>query len=295
LAELMAGRKVAADVPVADTQLVGDRLRLMRRAMTLYERACYRLLGQIVTHAVEATCRTAQPRETERELAGHVSQRLLRRGAIPIAIAVTADGRLRTYRRHAFTSAPIQQTATISVTARKYGLHATATRTVSFGPIDDQLKQEHLTACRVHATYAAASWPDAVIKNLLAAGKRVYEVLKFEHEWQCAPQGHVTGRLPVEKALFPEDPELFAANWVAAWTPTVGAAACGDTYLVSENGPRLVTPVEGDWPLVRVRVSGIEILCPHVLEQRLGMTSDQPPSANDQGPPSNGQRMTNTQ
>jgi hypothetical protein len=268
LADLLTNRKIATDLASRGTVLVNEELRRLRRAMTAYERACYRLLGQIVTHAVEATCRTAVPGDTERELAGQVSHRLLRRGAVPLAIAVTADGRARTYRRHAFTSAPVLRSATISATARKYGLHATATRTFTFETLDDQLKREHLAACRVAATYAAASWSDAVPKDVLAGGKRVCDLLGFEHEWQAAPPGHVTGRQPVEKPLFPEETELLGLNWVVVWSPSVGAATCGDTYLISEQGPRLLTPVEMEWPLVAVRVSGAEVICPHVLERR---------------------------
>jgi Xaa-Pro aminopeptidase len=266
LADLCMGRRLAADAPFPEAQLVSEQLRGLRRVQSAYERACCRLLGQIVSHAVEATCRGASLGDTERELAGQVGHRLLRRGALPVAISVTADGRARTYRRHGFTSAPIQTSATLSVTARKYGLHATCSRTFSFGPAEETLKKEHLTACRVAATYAAGSWPNAMPKELLGAARRIYNSQGFEHEWQLAPQGFVTGRAPVEKPLEPELGDLLAANWAVTWTPTVGAAACWNTYLLLENGPLLLTPTE-NWPLVGVRISGQQVDCPNILEK----------------------------
>lgn len=266
LADLCLGRRLASDLPYPGAQPVTEQLRVMRLAQSAYERACSRLLGQLVAHAIEATCRNAVQGDTERELAAQVGHRLLRRGAMPIAISVTADGRARTYRRHGFTSAPTLTSATISATARKYGLHATASRTFTFGPAEDMLKKEHLTACRVAATYAAGSWPNAVPKDLLAIARRIYNAQGFENEWQLAPQGYVTCRVPVEKPLDPELVDVLGANWAVAWTPSVGAAACWDTYLLRDDGPLLLTPTD-NWPLVGVRVSGQQIDCPNLLEK----------------------------
>jgi Xaa-Pro aminopeptidase len=266
LTDLCHGRAVAADVPFPGTKPVGEQLAQLRRALTPYEQACARLLGQAVAHALEATCRGAQPGETERELAGQISHRLLRRGVFPAAITVAADGHSRTYRRHGFTSAAVEKYAILAVTARKYGLYVTAARSFSFGPPDETLKKEHITACKVHATYVASTWPDAVPREIFNAGKRIYLVNGFEHEWQLAPQGHVTGRTPVEFAFTPDTEELLRSHWAITWGPTVGAAACVDTYLVSETGPQLLTPTEA-WPLIGIRISGADFICPGILER----------------------------
>src|SRR5262245_63619965 len=65
LADLCQGRTVASDHPFNGGKPVGDRLALMRRKLTSYDQACYRALGNIVSHALEACCRTLQPGETE--------------------------------------------------------------------------------------------------------------------------------------------------------------------------------------------------------------------------------------
>jgi hypothetical protein len=38
--------------------VVGNQLRHLRRKLSTYEQACYRALGQIISHALEACCRT---------------------------------------------------------------------------------------------------------------------------------------------------------------------------------------------------------------------------------------------
>src|SRR6202035_2959665 len=109
-----------------------------------------------------------------------------------------ADGRSRVYREFGFTSTPIESYAILTATARKYGLCATASRSVSFGALDAQFKAEHSAACKVCATYLASTWPDALPREILGAGRRVYALTGYEHEWRLCPQGHVTGRAPVE-------------------------------------------------------------------------------------------------
>jgi Xaa-Pro aminopeptidase len=264
LADLCQGRTVACDRPLGNCQLVVEPLRRLRRATTVYEQACYRALGLIVSHALEATCRTLERGETEREIAGQLSHRLFHRGAQPLHIEVAADGRSRLYRQCGYTALPVQRYCVLSVTARKYGLCATASRAVCFDEPDPRFRKEHDAACKISATYLASSWPDAVPRQVLAAGQRVYLMTGFEHEWRLCPQGHVTGRLPVELALTPDTTELFQSGWPVAWRSSVGAAFSCDTLVVTDDGPQVVTPTEL-WPTKRIRVQGADFFRPDLL------------------------------
>jgi Xaa-Pro aminopeptidase len=264
LADLQRGRKLACDQPFGDSKPVGDRLRVRRRTMTTYEQGCYGALGQIVGHALEATCRHLQQGESEREVAGQLSHRLLHRGATPLRIEVAGDGRSRLYRQGGFTARPIDEYAVLTVTGRKYGLCATASRTVCFGRPDPDFAREHDTACKVSATYLASTWPDAVPRDVLALGRKVYLLTDTEHEWRLAPPGHVTGRSPVELAFLPKTEETLQAGWAVTWQARVGAASSCDTFLVAEDGPRVITPTES-WPAKRIRVQGAEFFRPDML------------------------------
>jgi Xaa-Pro aminopeptidase len=266
LTDLCQGRRLACDRPLRELLVVDDRLRALRRNLAVYEQACYRALGQIVTHALEATCRTMEQNESEREIAAQLSHRLLHRGVQPQAIGVAADGRSRLYRQFGFTSTPIRRYAVLTITGRKYGLYATATRCVSFGPPDPALRQEHDATCKISATYLASTWPDAVPREILTAGRRVYQLTGFEHEWLLCPQGHVTGRAPVELTLTPQTTDLFQVGWAVTWRASVGAALSCDTYLVTESGPQAITPTEA-WPLKRIRVQGADFIRPDILQR----------------------------
>jgi Xaa-Pro aminopeptidase len=269
LGDLCVSRKIACDRPrgigiEADVTAVDEHFRKVRRTLTAYEQACLVALGQTVAHALEATCRTIERKESEREVAGQLSHRLIHRGVQIVHIGVAADGRSRTYRRHSFTPALIEKFAVLTATGKKYGLCVTASRTVCFGELPEDLKNEHNAVCRVSASYLASTWPDAVPREILVAGRRIYLLSGFEHEWLQAPQGHLTGRIPVEQMFTPQTADLLEPGWALTWSASAGAALSCDTFLVTEQGPRPVTPPEA-WPVKRVKIQGAECVRPDVL------------------------------
>ena len=264
LADLCQGRNVACDSPIPNCKNVAPQLQLLRRVLTDYEIACYRILGQTLSHALEATGRTLGVGETEREVAGQLSHRLLHRGVHPLLISVTADGRGKTYRQASFTSTAVTKTAVMTVTARKYGLCARASRAISFGQPDANFRRDHDCACKISATYVAGSWPDSVPRQVLLTGQRIFQLTGVEHEFYLAPQGHLTGHAPVELSMSLQDENLLQARWAITWCVAVGGAVSCDTFLISEEGPRAITAAE-NWPLKRIRIQGAEFVRPDVL------------------------------
>ncbi len=264
LADLCHGRNVAGDVARSGLKPVGEQLRRLRRFLSPYEQACFRAVGTIVSHALEATCRNLSQNETEREAAGQLHHRLVHRGAQPVLVEVAADGRSRRYRHCGYTAVPIRHYAVLMVTARKYGLCVMASRSICFGEPDPAFRKEHAAASKVSATYIASSWPDALPRQILTTGKYVYQLTGFEHEWRNCSQGHITGRAPVELKLLPDTEELFQADWAVTWQASVGAAFSCDTVLIGSEGPVSITSTE-DWPLKRIRVQGADFFRPDLL------------------------------
>lgn len=266
--ELVQGKPFACDRPLADGRLVADALRRLRRVLSPHEQACLRSLGQALGHALEATGRTLARGQTEEQVAGQLGHRLLHHGVRPVSLGVAADGRSRRYRRAGYTARPVQFYCTLTATAERYGLFATATRAVCFGAPSPELLHEFESVAKVTAAYAATARPKSLVRDVLAAGRRVYAMTGFEHEWHCAPQGQLTGRSPVELLFTPSSLEQLAAGCAAAWNASVGAAASGDTFLVTDDGPELVTSTE-QWPVKGIRVQGTEVVRPFLLVREL--------------------------
>lgn len=266
LTELMQGRKVACDRPYPEATFVGTEIKRLRRTLSAYERACLQTLGLLVSHALEATCRTMALGLTEREIAAQVSHRLIHRGVQAIQVNASVDGRSRLYRQHGFTSHVLEESAVVSATGRKYGLCARASRVVSFGAPSPELRKEHDSACKVSAGYIAATWPDAVPREILLAGRRIYLITGFEHEWMLAPQGYLTGRAAVEGMITPQTEAIFLDGNAVTWQGSAGASLVCDTFLVTSKGPINITPTE-IWPLKRIRIQGNELVRPDILQR----------------------------
>jgi hypothetical protein len=267
LQEFCADKRYACDQFYGGLKPVGDQLRLFRRALSGFEQACVRLLGQIVAHALEATGRSMKSGQlTEQEVAGQICHRVLHKGAEPISVSVAADGRSQLYRQASFTSEIIHRSCVMTLTARKFGLCVTAGRTLSFGPPDASLDQEQEAACKISATYIASTWPDALPSQILTFGRRIYLLTGYEHEWRLSPQGHVTGRSPVELAISPQTDDLFHLGYAVTWRVSVGAALSCDTFLITDHGPGSITPAE-TWPQKKIRAQGSEFLRPFILQR----------------------------
>jgi Xaa-Pro dipeptidase len=266
LADICQGKRVAFDLTLTASPSFAEPLRSLRRTISNYELACYRALGLIVSHALEATCRTMKAGESEREVAGQISHRLIHRGCQPVHIGVSADGRSRVYRQFGFTSTPIHNYGVLIATARKYGLCATASRSVIFNAGEPVFRKEHDVACRACALYIASSWPESMPREIFNTAKRVYHLSGAEHEWLLAPQGFITGRSVVELPLTTTTEDLLQPNWAVTWRGSGGAAICCDTVVITDDGPKNLTPTD-NWPLKRIRVQGAEFLLPDLLQR----------------------------
>jgi Xaa-Pro dipeptidase len=264
LTDLCQNRRLISDRPFGDVKVVAERLRRLRRQLTVYEQACLRALGHILSHALEATCRTLEQNQSEREVAGQISHRLMHRGVLPLHVGVAAGDRSKRYRNFGFTSIPVTNYAQMTATARKYGLTATASRSVCFGELPAEVRQDHNAVCRVSASYLASTWPEAVPREVLAAARRIYGVSGYEHEWTLSEQGHVTGRTVVELPITTKTEDIFLPGWAVTWHASAGSASSCDTFLVTDKGPKVLTPTE-TWPLKRIRIQGAEFVRPDVL------------------------------
>jgi hypothetical protein len=267
LHDFCAEKRYACDQSWAGLRPIGENLHFHRRTHTGFEQSCLRVVGQIVCHALEATGRAMKPEDlTEQEVAGQICHRVMHKGADPVAVTVTADGRSQLYRQAGFTARRIQRGCVMTLSARKYGLCATASRAVSFGSPVESFSQEQEAACKISATYIASTWPDALPSQILTTGRRIYQLTGYEYEWRWSPQGQLTGRSPVELPLTPQTEDLFHLGNAVTWRASVGAALSCDTFLITDKGPELITPAE-TWPQKRIKVQGGEFLRPFILQR----------------------------
>ena len=266
LGDLMAHKKIAVDRPYPNMPMLSDKLRTELRQLSEFDQTRLATLGRILTHALEATARSFRRGETEEELAGQISHRLCHRGAEPVALSVTADGRGGKYRRAGFTSTPVSRSATLQATATLHGLYVTASRTVSLGALDDGIKKEYDAAAKVAAVYWSLSLPQESIASAGEAGRWIVANSPFEFEWRQSQPGYGTGWFPVEelRRLGTDDP--FVAGQAVVWQSRIASAAVVDTMIVTPSGPKPITPPDpAGWPFKRITLKDRTYQVPDIL------------------------------
>jgi Xaa-Pro aminopeptidase len=265
LADICHGKKLAADVPFSDCLDVGARLRQSRRQLSAWEQSCLRELGKALAHAVEASGRNFEPGDSEEEIAGQLSHRLVHHGIEPMSIFVASDGRSRKHRRGGATAVVPQTYCVISATARRQGIYATASRIISLGPVPDEVRKDFDMACRFAAVQIAYSVPQTKWAEILRTAIRILEINGYEHEWRQYPMGWLTGYAAVEELLYPtETSDALETGMAVVWPAVVGAVSNSDTVLVTEQGPEIVT-VSERWPLKYIKVATANFQRPDVL------------------------------
>jgi Xaa-Pro aminopeptidase len=266
--ELTHNRKVISDLGPRRSPWARetDALRALRLRLTRIERQRLRELGRTLTLAVEATCRNFDQGETEADVAGHLAHRLFREGVVPVELRVSSDDRLDRYRQPGFKSAPIARRATITVTGRRFGLCATISRTVSFGPLEPDFRARHALAAMVDATYIFFSRPGQPVAEVFRRARRIYEKFNHPHEWTLDYQGFLQSYAPRETLLRPDSALALEPHMALCWSPSVGPARSCDTVVIDDRGYECVTAAQ-NWPQHDVAVKGIVIQRPGVLER----------------------------
>jgi Xaa-Pro dipeptidase len=269
VAELSHNKRIATDLGTSGcshARRENDALRMLRRRLTGLERQRLRDLGHTLSLNVEATCRNFVPGEREADVAGHLAHRLIRQGVVPVDIRVASDDRLARFRQPTFKAEPIRKRATVTVTGRRHGLCASLTRTVAFGTVDDEFRQNHSVATMVDATCIFFSRPREHVSEVFRRAKRIYEKFQHAHEWTLDYQGCVVGYSPREVVFRPDSSLMLESDMAVSWSPSVHACRTQDTVVVDSRGFEIVTGMH-DWPQIEVAVKGYIIPRPGILER----------------------------
>ena len=245
--DLCRGRKVASDSGFERTTDVSVQLKGMRTRLTNYDCKRMREIGELVTHAVEATARNLQHRESEAEIAGQLAHRLIRQRVTPARIQVLADGQGHRYRHWSYGEDRVERYCVISAIGRREGLHVAACRTVCFGDPPQIIRTGHVCASLIQATGMFFSQADWEIFETWKRLQRIYDKYGYPDEWQLAEQAEIVGYGMAEIPYVANSEFRHEAGMAVHWHPSVGPALVGDTILVTDNGFELITPSE-NWP-----------------------------------------------
>ncbi len=267
LDEICRSRRLLLDTPLrlAQEGIVRPGIFTdLRCQLSPIERERLRRLGTKVTRAVEATARTLERGQTENEIVGQLAHRLLRQNVQPVRLRAVADGRLNRYRTWERSELPCHSWVTVSACGMADGLHVMATRTVVVGPDCEKMLTQYeqvglVAATAIHFSRAGESFGD-VWKRV----RRIYEKIGAPNEWLGNDQVELIGYRPSEEVLLPDSVQTLEEQTALHWHPQVGGCLMGDSMLVTEGDPELIT-TPSDWPLMTIEVRGYPVNLPDVL------------------------------
>jgi Xaa-Pro aminopeptidase len=264
--DLCRGRKIGSDDGFGGSIDLAAEIARFRLPLNEREHKALRLLGREVVHAVEATARGCQLGETEAEIAAELAHRLIKREIVPVRLQVCADGRFRRYPHYPFGNATVSSSCVIAAVGRRNGLHVACCRTVLFAE-DQAFRDAHHTATLMQTTGLYFSRAGVSTGDVWGKVRRIYEKFGCPDEWQLADQGDVTGYAVCESRVVPGSDFLLREGTPMHWHPAIGPTLTGDTILVRQGSPELVTPAD-EWPQIVVSVRGEPISRPDVLVRR---------------------------
>lgn len=230
------------------------------------EIARYRALGRDAGAVVGDVGHRMCPGWSEHRVAGEVAGALRAGGMLPAVLLVGGDDRLARYRHPVPTDTPVERCCMIVVCAERNGLVASLTRIVHFGAVPEELAARHQAAADVDAALLAASVPGATLGEVFQAGVAAYAAAGYPEEWRNHHQGGTTGYNTRDVIATPESPERLVAGQAVAWNPSVPGAKSEDTFLVTEDGPDLLTPTP-NWPTIQAGQGAARRERPAILER----------------------------
>lgn len=264
LSDICFHRRIGCDQPYRDCLAFGPTLALERRQLNDHDKTQLARLGAVLVHALEATARTLALGESEEEIAGQLSHRLLHRGAEPVLLQVAADGRANRYPRLGYTTATVQHSCVLVATARQGGLHASASRIVCFAKPEPNLREGYEAAARISASSVTLTRCNVSVADVLAAQMVAWKQSGYEHHWRLSPPSFQTGYAPVELVLVPGSSEPLLPDSAITWTVSINGAVSCDTYLLAADGSIPITRVE-NWPVRRVKIGETVVERPDIL------------------------------
>ena len=265
--KLISRKKIGSDDNSSDTVMLKGEFAKLRYSLTPEEIQRYKDLGQICGISIAQVCKSIKPGYSEYEVAGMMSNLLIKNKIDPVVLLIASDERIFKYRNPLPTDKKIDKYVMVVIGARICGLIASVTRLVYFGKINSEVRRKHSAVVKVDANMINVSKPQAKVSEILKKAKEIYKETGFANEWKLHHQGGTTGYAPRDYKAIPDSNEVLYLNQAVAWNPSITGTKSEDTIIVGVNHPEIIT-VSPDWPLLKVEIDGNTIKRSDILISR---------------------------
>jgi len=178
---------------------------------------------------------------------------------------IATDARIFAFRHPLPTNKELERYAMLVLCGRKWGLVASLTRLIHFGPLPQEVRRKQEAVAQVDATFIAATRPGARLSDVFKRGMEAYAQVGYPDEWKLHHQGGVAGYEPREYIATPASRQVVRPPQAFAWNPSITGTKSEDTIIVTEKGYEIITGIQ-DWPQIPVQVEAQRMERPAILE-----------------------------
>ncbi|POQ98687.1 hypothetical protein AU468_12555 [Alkalispirochaeta sphaeroplastigenens] len=249
---LPPGCDVPLNIPGLEVVDLGSTISRLRSRLLPVEQDRARSLGADCAAAMQETCLSLEPGQSEEEIAALLWHQAQSRGIQAIVSLVAVDERIARYRHPLPTEKILRRHAMVVLCGRRQGLVVSLTRMVHFGSPPEEIRHRQNAVALVDHAMIAASRPGITTGEIFQRACDAYGQAGFPQAWVDHHQGGVAGYEPREYLALPDGPDRLSPGQICAWNPSLPGAKSEDTLLVGETEPAILTEIPG-WPLLEPR------------------------------------------
>src|SRR3712207_5110197 len=248
--EAAAIRQVVGDTPLGtDFSLggapdVSNEVAPLRYVLDPDALERYRKVGADAAAAVTEAADYLEPGMGEHEAAANLAAACRRRGLFSSVLLAAADERIASYRHPIPHGDTLKRRAMLVVSAERGGLYANVTRMVHFEEPDAEVERRQ-RACEtiLNRMREEATTPGRTLADAFEDCQRFYAEAGFPGEWKLHHQGGMTGYASREVIATPQRRQEIRIGQAFAWNPSVTGAKAEETFVLTEEGPDVITRI----------------------------------------------------
>jgi Xaa-Pro dipeptidase len=264
LTSLVGRRRIGADMPLPDMDLIADEFASLRYVLTPAEQVRFRDLCSECGQILEEVAHQVRAGRTEQEIAADIFQQCHRSGITPVVVLVGADDRIARYRHPLPKDNPVKMYAMLVLVGVRCGLQAALTRLVAVDQLPPDIEAKHRAVTRIEATYIHHTRPGRTLGQVLAIGAEAYTAAGYPGEWKKHYQGGLCGYAPREVETIPGLDVLIQPHQAAAWLPSISGTKSEDTFLILPDRNEMLTNTDR-WPMLEIQIDGQTYYRPDIL------------------------------
>ena len=242
LRELMGGSLLGTDHRLEGAREVSERIAPLRYILDADATEAYRRAGAATSAAMEEAAASVDSGAAEEEVAAALTSACRRLGLMTPVILVAADERIASYRHPIPRGATIERRAMLVVCAESGGLYVSLTRFVELEEPDGEIRRRQ-EACGeiLRRMREEVTRPGRTLADAFADCKTFYAEAGFPEEWRLHHQGGMAGYAAREIVASDETAQEIHTGQAFAWNPSITGAKAEETFILTGNGPEVIT------------------------------------------------------